>query len=62
MDDYQYYLTFVNDYSRSTFVYLLQNQNDTVDVIISLIILVKNQYDTPVKVFRLDNAKKYCIS
>ncbi|KAL4346654.1 hypothetical protein GQ457_17G001420 [Hibiscus cannabinus] len=55
-DGYQYFLTLVDDYSRSTWTYLLKHKSDVATIVPSFITLIKRQFGYDVKVFRSDNA------
>ncbi|KAL4310065.1 hypothetical protein GQ457_01G025390 [Hibiscus cannabinus] len=55
-DGFRYFLTLVDDYSRSTWTYLLKHKADVVSIIPSFIALIKRQFGYDIKVFRSDNA------
>lgn len=51
--------TFIDDYSRNTFVYLLRNRSEVFHVIQNFFTFVENQYQTRVQIFRSGNVKEY---
>ncbi|KAL4285046.1 hypothetical protein GQ457_16G030870 [Hibiscus cannabinus] len=55
-DGFRYFLTLVDDYSRSTWTYLLKHKADVATIIPSFIALIKRQFGYDIKVFRSDNA------
>ncbi|XP_031505644.2 retrovirus-related Pol polyprotein from transposon TNT 1-94 isoform X1 [Nymphaea colorata] len=57
--DFEYFITFIDDYSRSTFVYLLKDHSKVPHVIETFILHVQTQYGSSVKTFRSDNAREY---
>ncbi|KAL4323650.1 hypothetical protein GQ457_11G006340 [Hibiscus cannabinus] len=61
-DNYRYFLTIVDDYSRSTWTYLLKQKSDVISIIPSFIAMIKRQYGFDLKVFRSDNAPELRFS
>ena len=51
-----FFLTIVDDFSRLTWVYLLKNKSNCVDMVKHLFAFIQNQYYMCVKVVRTDNA------
>lgn len=58
-NDSQYFVTFIDDYSRNTFVYLMHIRENLFHVIQNFIAFVGNQYETTIQTFRSNNAKEY---
>lgn len=56
---YRYLLTLVDDFSRVTWVYLLQNKSEYLFSIISFYNYVKTQFGTGIKCIRSDNALEF---
>ncbi|KAF3773350.1 Retrovirus-related Pol polyprotein from transposon TNT 1-94 [Nymphaea thermarum] len=54
---FQHFITFIDDFSKSTFVYLLKDRSEVPHVIETFIVLVETQYGGSVKTFRTDNAR-----
>lgn len=54
------FLTIVDDYSRSTWVYLLRKKNESVNLLQHFFTYIEKQFGTFVKVVRSDNAKELC--
>ena len=55
----RYILTFIDDFSRYTFVYLLRSKDEVVDKYKEFINLMKNNFKKNVKVLRSDNGGEY---
>ena len=54
-----YFLTFINDYSRKTWVYFLKRKSETVAKFKEFKALVENQSDRQIKVLRSDRGGEY---
>ena len=55
----KFYVTFIDDYSRFTRVYLLRNKNEAFDISLSYKAEVENQIDRKIKRIRSDRGGKY---
>lgn len=55
----RYFLTIVDEYSRNTWVYLLQKKSDALSKINLFIQMVKTQFNVSIKIFRSDNAQDF---
>ena len=53
---YKYFLTLVDNYSRVTWVHLLQLKSDAFQAIQKFINIVETQFEKKIKIIRLDNA------
>jgi hypothetical protein len=56
-----YFLTIVDDYTRCTWVYLMQHKSEARSLLQSFINLVENQFSTTIKVIRSDNGPEFTI-
>lgn len=56
---YRYFLTLVDDFSRFTWVYLLQNKSDYLCTISAFLNYVKKHFNTSIKFIRSDNALEF---
>ena len=56
---YRYYVTFINDYSRCTWVYLLKKKSEVFPLFIQFLQMIKTQYKTIVRTLRSDNGREY---
>src|SRR4051812_25056485 len=54
-----YFITFINDKSRMTFVYFLKQKDEVFEKFRNFKILVENQTDKQVKILRSDNGGEY---
>lgn len=52
-------MTFVDDYSRTTWVYLLKHKSDMVAAFKSFHSMVFTQFHTQIQIFRSNNGGKY---
>lgn len=55
----RYFITFLDDYSRKTFVYFLKRKDEVPDIVNKFIKLVNNQTEDRVKIIRSDNGREY---
>lgn len=55
----KYFVTFIDDCSRKTFVYVLKTKNEVFDKFVQFKTLVENQTNNKVKVLRTDNGTEY---
>ena len=54
-----YFVIFVDDYSRYTWIYLLQCRSELTDVYQNFHKMVQTQFSRTIKTFHLDNAMEY---
>ena len=55
----KFYVTFFDDYSRFTRVYLLRNKDEAFDMFLSYKVEVENQLDREIKRIRFDRGGEY---
>lgn len=55
----KYFVSFIDCYSRMTWLYLMKHKNEVLDCFKDFCALVKNQYNTHVKIIRSDNGTEY---
>ncbi|KAF7841438.1 Retrovirus-related Pol polyprotein from transposon TNT 1-94 [Senna tora] len=55
----QYFLTIVDDKSRSVWIYMMQNKSQTTNLLSNFILYVKTQFNVDVKVIRTDNGSEF---
>ena len=51
----RYYITFIDDYSRYAWIYLLRNKNDAYQVIHDFVVYIKNQFNVTINTLFSDN-------
>lgn len=56
---YQYFLTFIDDYSRGTWLYLMKSQSEVLSIFETFCAKTKNQFRTNIQVLRSDNVLEY---
>ena len=56
---FRYFLLFVDDFSRMTWLYLLKERSKVFSVIVSFFNEIKIQFSTSICVLRTDNALEY---
>ncbi|KAF2347481.1 Zinc finger CCHC-type [Trinorchestia longiramus] len=54
-----YFVTFIDDYSRYTWVYIIKNKSDVIGVFTEFKALVENHYDQKIKILRTDYGGEY---
>ncbi|KAL8143691.1 hypothetical protein V2J09_016723 [Rumex salicifolius] len=57
---YSYFLSIVDDYTRSTWVHLLAHKNAALSVLKTFITFIENQYHKTVQTIRSDNGGEFC--
>ena len=55
-----YYLSFIDDFSRNTWIYFLKNKYEVFDRFKEFKALVENQREKKIKVLRIDNGGEVC--
>ena len=56
---HKYFLTIVNDYTRSTWVYLMKSKFETIPLLQSFYAMIKTQFGKSIKVFRTNNGLEF---
>ena len=59
---YRYFITFIDEFSRCTWVFLMKDRSEIVSIITSFVNEIKTQFGKTIKVLRSDNAKEYFSS
>jgi hypothetical protein len=54
-----YFITFIDDFSRYTYVYLMRNKDESFDMFKKYKIEVENQKDKRIKILRSDRGGEY---
>ncbi|CAA7401997.1 unnamed protein product [Spirodela intermedia] len=55
----RWFITFIDDCTRMTWIYLLKNKSDVSMALIQFCSLIRTQFETTIQRFRSDNAKDY---
>jgi transposase InsO family protein len=55
----RYFVIFVDDFSRYTWIYLMKNRSEVLTIYRDFAKVVQTQYSKAIKVFRSDNAREY---
>ena len=55
----RYFVIFVDDFSRYTWIYLLKNRSELQQVYYNFATMIRAQFSATIKVFRSDNAQEY---
>ena len=58
-EGFRYFLTIVDDFTRSVWVYLIKSKDEVFDCIVIFYNLIKNQFQKHVKTFRSDNGTEF---
>ncbi|XP_062090707.1 retrovirus-related Pol polyprotein from transposon TNT 1-94 isoform X3 [Humulus lupulus] len=56
---FRYFVTFVDDYSRVTWLYLMKNRSELFPIFCAFCAKIQNQFNVHVRTLRSDNAKEY---
>ena len=57
---YVYYVSFIYEFSRNTWIYFLNNKSEVFDKFKEFKALVENQTEKKIKVLRIDNGGEFC--
>ena len=55
-----YYVSFIDDFSRNTWIYFLKRKSKVFDRFKEFKALVENQTEKKIKVLRIDNGGEFC--
>ena len=55
----RYFLTIVDDHSKSTWIYLMKHKSYTGNILINFINMVETQFDSKMKTIRCDNGPEF---
>ena len=56
----RYYVSFIDDFSRMTWIYFLKKKLEVLERFLEFKDLVENQIDKKIKVLRTDNEREFC--
>ena len=56
---FRYFVSFVDDYSRTTWIYLMKNRSELFSIFCAFCNEITTQFNVPVKILRSDNAQEY---
>jgi transposase InsO family protein len=56
---YKYFVIFIDDFLRTTWLYLLKNKSEVFSQFVEFYNFVENQFDTKIKTFRSDNGTEF---
>ncbi|KAK2990000.1 hypothetical protein RJ640_009738 [Escallonia rubra] len=59
MGGFKYFVIFIDDYSRFTWLYLMRNRAELSQIYHTFVTMVKTQFSCHIKLFRTDNAMEY---
>jgi hypothetical protein len=57
-----YYVSFIDDFSRNTWIYFFRKKSEVFDMFKEFKTLVENQIEIRIKVSRTDNDEEFCIN
>ena len=56
---FKYFVTFVDDFSRVTWLYLMKSRPELFSHFTAFCVEIQTQFHVPVQILRSDNAKEY---
>ena len=56
---FRYFVTFIDDYSRCTWLFLIKNRAELFSIFLKFHAEVRTQFNTSIRILRSDNAKDY---
>jgi transposase InsO family protein len=56
---YQYFVTFIDDFSRCTWIFLMKNRSDIFSIFKTFCSEINTQFGTNIKILQSDNAREY---
>lgn len=59
IDGFRYFVTFIDDFSKVTWVYLLKSKSEVFNYFKDFHIMISNQFFAHIKIFRTDNGTEY---
>ncbi|XP_052733587.1 uncharacterized protein LOC108339168 isoform X3 [Vigna angularis] len=59
---FRYFVTFIDEYSRCTWVYLMKDRSELLPIFTSFLNEIKNQFGQVIKILRSNNAREYFSS
>jgi transposase InsO family protein len=59
ISEYVYYVFFIDDYSRKTWVYLLKSKDEVFSKFKEFKVLIENLFERKIKILRSDNGGEY---
>jgi transposase InsO family protein len=59
INGFRYFVLFIDDFSRFTWIYFLKNRSELPQIYISFARMVKTQFSCAIKILRTDNAMEY---
>jgi len=59
---FHYFVTFIDDFSRTTWLYLMKTRSELFTVFTTFCVEIRTQFNVPIRVLRSDNALEYLSS
>jgi Integrase core domain len=56
---YRYFIIFIDDFSKTTWLYLMKNKSKVFSKFQEFYTFVENQFDAKIKIFRSDNGTEF---
>ena len=58
-ENFKYFITLVDDFSKSTWTHLLSSKNNAFHILKDFVLMVENQFNTTIKTIRSDNGLEF---
>ncbi|KAL0539908.1 hypothetical protein IC582_024129 [Cucumis melo] len=59
VNGYRYFVLFIDDYSRFTWIYFLRNRSSLYQIYVDFANMIQTQFSSKIKILRTDNAMEY---
>ena len=56
---HRYYIIFIDDFSRHTWVYFMKNHSEALSIYKNFTTMIRTLVDTSIRIFRVDSAGEY---
>jgi transposase InsO family protein len=56
---HKYYIIFIDDFSRHTWIYFMKHRSETLSIYMNLSTMIRTYFDTLIHVFHVDSVVEY---
>jgi transposase InsO family protein len=58
-DGHKYYIIFIDDFSRRTWIYFMKHHSETLSIYKNFSAMIRTHFDTSIHVFHADSTREY---